>query len=193
MLLILSTCFTHLFGQLTVSGASHGSVNSNYTLTTSSPPHYIVDAGTNKYRYSYQQQDFHHFFYIVRINNKWTLLTDSYYTDFGGGVWYYALNIDQNTSTDIDPPCTGIFDSYSGVYPNSQLIGVDNIIMTGATCIVQPVTSMASIISPFGISLPQMTTTQINAQANPTAGTVVWNSTLACLYVFNGTTWVCNN
>jgi hypothetical protein len=46
------------------------------------------------------------------------------------------------------------------------------------------------VVSHNGFQLPSLTTTEINAIANPATGLMVYNSTAGAIVFFNGTAWV---
>jgi hypothetical protein len=46
------------------------------------------------------------------------------------------------------------------------------------------------VVSQNGFQLPSLTTTQINAIANPATGLMVYNSTTSAVTYYNGSAWV---
>ncbi len=60
---------------------------------------------------------------------------------------------------------------------------------SGPDC--EPITTSSSTSGPSGFVPPAMTTADILALPMPALGTVIWDITVMCLKVFNGTAWVC--
>jgi hypothetical protein len=122
------------------------------------------------------------------------------------GYWYYIADlgfgqrfVSARTAVPYltnDPPCNVVwitptrFDLNIGSFLPIATYnpGGSYFLMTG-TC--SPISSSSSYSGPLGFVPPSLTSTEIAAIVTPALGTLVWDITVMCLKVYNGTAWVC--
>ena len=122
------------------------------------------------------------------------------------GYWYYIADLGYGQKfvfsrtavpyLTTDPPCNVVWITATRFDLTIDLFlpiatynpGGSYYLMTG-TC--SPISSSSSYSGPFGFVPPSLTSAEIAALVTPALGTLVWDITVMCLKVYNGTAWVC--
>lgn len=192
----------YTFAQITLSGSiTYPGLNLTFSPVSGVPPTdcYISfnDAGTNVYKASVtipasgNVPTYRIDYYISRRNNYWHIEAFNYLNPNPHN--YYVYYVSQNTSSDINPPCSAIWKIYTG---NCFPYGGGNISFTGnttsnlvliGTCASLPM--LAGCITPQYLQLPQLTTTQINAIVSPKKGMLVFDVIANEVKSYNGASW----
>lgn len=191
-IIIVLTFLSNLaFGQITISGASTSGLNQTFQFSSVAAfnsacasgitPH---DAGTNIY--SVNDPSISSLRYtIARRGGIWHI--EGHYGG-GGYVVYYKL---PTSSTDINPPCSAVWNIYTGncYYGNSitNTGTTASLTLTGSCSSMIP--SQSGQITPNFFLLPQLTTSQINSTPSPKKGMVVFDINSNNIKVFNGAVW----
>lgn len=194
LFILLFLGFQTSFGQLFFNGS--------YSLDPI--PYTYADAGTNSYTYSQPATgygcgaSFNYKFF--RYDGYWYILETSVCGN-------YLRNRSQFKSYTPNPPCTAMwYSTFAGlngvlwtpslpvIAPNHPAVTstavpqLENIV--GIACTI--VTSVLSGTMTATYFLPpSLTTVDILAIVSPPTGALVWDITVGCLKVFNGTAWVC--
>jgi hypothetical protein len=177
------------FGQLIFRGDTYTQNLTTLSLVTNR------DAGTNAYKCtiyipSLGSIDLHMF----RYDGYW------YQTEYPYGLSLGAPRVKYRTSAQVlstEPPCSAtwflINQSWVINFTTHPALSVgsvpESLMITGTGCTNQVNTSVT--ILPNGIVVPVSTTSSINTIQNPAVGMIIYDLTVACLKIYNGSAWVC--
>lgn len=206
-------CFK-AFSQITISGVPAGGriyTNPSFTTTwkdnnqtfieesiffsSTTVQFNIKDANTKVFGFFplFGSPEFPNNQYVSRSDQRWQIHQLGPYNNI-------RFETKQQYNTTI-PPCTAIYNEYQDYQSRFGIndtapkikIGEVTITMTGECSSAPPIPQsiQAITMTPTSLSLPNLTTAQINSITSPSIGSLVWNLDDNCVKVYNGTSWNC--
>lgn len=174
-----------VFSQVTLinyNGYTGGSPTPQLFPLVSNIDHFTHDVGTNKFVanvYSMNASNVYRF--IFRQNGIWKIGDYGFGPDFPGGLSNINL-VSTQTSTSINPPCVGNWQTISGAVYQLEFTGM---------CNNDPVSGQFSELQYNYIQLPRAVTVVINQIPNPQNGMMIYDLTSNCVRVYTNGIWKC--
>ncbi len=173
------------------------SFNGVYTKVTgfyeTNPFYYapLRDSGIDSYQQNVNGNQYQNI--ISRYNRKWVIMKTFY------GPYNYIIYRTVNAYNTTLPPCNAVCEELDNSgwyqretpYTRETSLGVVSISLTGSCINVPPPPVQALVLSPFSLSLPQLTNALILALNSPSSSSMVWSIDDSCVKVFDGTSSNC--